>query len=420
MSKKKRIVKISIAAVAAILTLALTLTVITLVRYYSLADTGLPRIEIITEGNAPIMSKTDYVNCKISVSETDEAFCFEDADGKIRGRGNNTWVFYPKKPYRIKFTEKTSMFGETENRSWVLLAMYNDFSYTKDRMAFALADRLGDDFAPCYHYVDLYINGEYRGVYLLTDQVDENEGRTGVQEKIHPNDTEVPFLVEMDAYGSSEGLDGVHWFGVSGSVYNVKYPDETERYTQEQFEYIRRYIETVDALCRKPGVTMAELAEYVDMDSFINYFIVQEVMGQREINWKSMYMSKSIDGKLKMGPVWDYDWAANGPSLGEDSETWREAYEGFCSETNWFALLYQGSPEFKAALQARWSEVRDDVLDVIDEIEDEKETLERATERDHLRWHWYRLGHSYDDYFDELIDWMERRIAWLDRELGVE
>ncbi len=418
MSKKKLILRIVIAVVAAILIAALTLTAIGFIRYWSLEDTGLPRIEIVTDHNASIVSKTDYVNCKISVSETDEEFCFEDATAKIRGRGNDTWNSYPKKPYRIKFTEKTSMFGESENRSWVLLAMYNDFSYTKDRMAYALADRLGADFSPCYHYVDLYLNGEYRGVYLLTDQVDENEGRTDVQEKINPNDTEVPFLVELDAYGNTEGEDGIHWFGVSGSVYNVKYPDETERYTQAQFEYIRQYIETVDALCRKPGVTMAELSEYVDMDSFINYFIVQEVMGQNEINWKSVYMSKSIDGKLKMGPVWDYDWAATGPSLGDDAETWREAYEGLRSKTNWFALLYAGSPEFKSALQARWSEVKDDVLDVIEEVEDGKETLDRATERDHLRWHWYRLGHSYDDYFEELIHWSKKRVAWLDREFS--
>ncbi len=417
--KKRTVRNIVLITVAAILGAALIFAGIGLITYHALEDTGLPRIDVVTEGGAKILTKTDYVNCTVSLSGAEEEYCFTDAEAGIRGRGNDTWTYYPKKPYRIKFEEKISMFGEQKNKSWVLLAMYNDFSLSKDRLAFTMADHLGGDaFVPSYHYVDLYLNGSYQGIYLLTDQVDENKGRTAVKEDFTAEDTEVPFLVELDARAPSEGVEGVDWFWVGGRSYAIKYPEADERYTQEQFDYIKSYIETVDALCRKDQVTLAELSEYIDVDSFIDFYLVQEVMGQPEINWKSVYMSKSVDGKLKMGPIWDFDWGAMGPSFGDSKNNYRGEYSGFRSDGNWFYLLYHGSPEFRAALTERWSVAREAVLRAIEQVESEKSVIESAAKRDHLRWHWYRLASSYSAYFDELTDWCKNRVAWLDQEFS--
>ena len=419
-NKKRLILIITLSVLGALLLAAGIYAIVCVSSFRALEETGLPRVDIVTEGGASIVSKETYVRCTVGISGTDEEYCIEGAPAGIRGRGNDTWTAYPKKPYRIKFDEKVSVFGETKNKSWVLLAMYNDFSLVRDRLAFGMADALDADFSPAYHYVDLYLNGKYMGVYLLTDQVDENKGRTNVKADFTAEDTEVPFLVELDSRAPEEGVEGLDWFiADNGSTYAVKYPDASERYTQVQFDYIENYIETVDDLCRKQGVTLAELSEYIDVQSLIDFYIVLEVMGQSEINWKSVYMSKSTDGKLVMGPVWDFDWAATGPSIGKYADQYKDDYTGLRSNGNWFGMLYNGSPEFRAALAARWQEVRPKLMATIDAVEAEKPMLERAARRNELRWYWYRFDTNYVKNCDEVLHWCRNRILWLDGAFGV-
>ena len=411
---KNKALRIALATLAALVVVLLIIFLASLIFFAATKDTGLPRIDVYTEGGAEITSKEDYVNCTVSLSGTAEEYCIDEASAGIRGRGNSTWM-NPKKPYRIKFDEKTSVFGEKKNKSWVLLAMYMDSSLIKDRLAFTVADSLGTDvFVPSYNYVELYLNGKYQGLYLLTDQVDENSGRTDVKEDFAEGDAEVPFLVELDAYAPDEGDEGVAWFSVSGYSYTVKYPEADERYTDVQFEYIRNYIATVDSLCRKPGVTLAELSEYVDMDSFIDFYIVKELMGDPEINWKSVYMSKSIDGKLKMGPVWDFDWSVIGPSTGDDRNSLEDKYDHLYSDGNWFRALYDGSPEFREALAKRWSEARGIITATLDSVKADKDSLNKAALRERVRWFFVKPAANYGKYFDRVMDWLDKRIDFLD------
>lgn len=414
---KKTVLRPLLMFLALLICIVLIYMLVCFISYHAIKDTGLPKVEVTTENGEKITSKENYVKCAVTLVSGDE-YSFEDVSAGIRGRGNDTWKYYPKKPYRIKFDEKTSVFGEAKNKSWVLLAMYNDFSLIKDRLAFAMADSLeNESFSPSYHYVELYLNGKYKGIYLLTDQVDENRGRTDVKCDFDESDIEVPFLVELDARAPEEGKEGVDWFYAGGRPYAIKYPEADERYTEEQFIYIKEYIEKVDALCRKPGVTMAELSEYVDMQSFIDYYLVQEIMGQPEINWKSVYMSKAAGERLVMGPVWDFDWAAMGPSTGKHRNMYRGKYDGFRSVDNWFMALYEGSSEFKEALSVRFAEIKDEILDILQTVVSEKESISRAAKRDRMRWHWYRFFVSFESYSDEVIDWCERRIEWLVHEL---
>ena len=416
MKKRQLVVKIITSAVAMLLLTAITLGVLGCSRSKQSENPDFSRLDIVTRNGSPILSREEYVPCTVGLSETDAAYCFEGISAEIRGRGNVSWDYYPKRPYRLHFSQQTSLFGEKAQKNWVLLALYNDFSYSKDRLAFGMAERLGAAFAPCYHYVELYINGSYMGLYLLTDQVEEAKGRVNVQYAFDADTVEVPFLVELDAYAPKEGVEGVDWFSVRGFFYSVKYPNAKERYTDEQFDFIKGYIETVDALCYREGVTMAELSEYIDMPSFIDYYIVQEAMGQAEINWKSVYMSRTYDGKLTMGPVWDFDWSTTGPCIGQDAGAYRDV-TGFRSRQNWFIALYQNSPEFRAAFSARWNEIRGEILLEINELESEKQLIAEVAVRDQKKWHWFRSDCDYNTYFDEVIDWCRRRVAWLDGEL---
>ncbi len=417
--KRVLIAVLSVLAVALLVFLAIFLSYFT--KFKSI-DPELPRLDIYTENRAKIKSKTTYIKCTVSLSETESEYEFTDLAAEVRGRGNSTWLLFPKKPYRIKFEEKQSFFGEAENRSWVLLAMYNDLSYVKDRLGLALAESIAaeDEFVPSTRYVELYINGKYKGLYLLTDQIDENSGRVDVKEDFAPTDVEIPFLVEIDSFAPDEGVEGVDYFSIGDFHFNIKYPESDERYTEAQFDYVEDYIKTVDGLCRKKNVTVAELSEYIDLESFIDYYIVQELMGQTDMDddAKSVYMSKSSSGKLKMGPVWDFDWAVNGPYFGQYKNKYLDKTEGLRSKINWFSSLYNNSPEFRAALAERYLEIRDVLEATIDAVASEKDAIVNAVERDRIFWHRTHEDHDFEKRFDEVIDWVSRRLLWMDKAFG--
>ena len=289
--------------------------------------------------------------------------------------------------------------------------MYNDFSLSKDRLAFTLADAIGtESFVPSYNYVELYLNGEYVGIYLLTDQVDENSGRTDVKDNdvVESGVREVPFLVELDAYAPEEGDENVDWFYVGGRAYTVKYPEADERYSNEQMEYIREYIEKVEIYANAGDLEALSLL--VDIDSFIDYFIISEVMGQPEINWKSVYMHKAVGEPMKMGPLWDFDWACVGPEI----DNYVGTVEDLRSQGNWFSLMLDGSPEFRALVKDRFDEVRPALVAALDKAESESGELMPYFTRNHLKWHWFRLFTSPESRFEDVITWTHERIDWLD------
>lgn len=383
-----------------------------LVAYLTSYDTGMPRLDITAEGK--ITSKDEYVSCSVSLSGTDEEFLIEGVSGGIKGRGNTTWK-YPKKPYRLKLDKKTSFFGEEASKSWVLLAMYNDFSLSRDALAFKLGASLNNgDYVPSYNYVELYINGIYKGLYLLTEQINENKEHTNVKQSFDANDVSVPFLVELDDYAELDGgKEGVDYFKIGNLFYTVKYPDKNERYTDEQFKYIENYIKRVHALCYKENVTLDELEEYIDVNSFIDYYLIQEIVIQPDIDTKSVYMYKSKDGKLKMGPLWDYDWAFSGPSLAFWFDYELKETE-LCSHGTWFYALLSRSPEFRIAVKARYAEIKDTVIDAAYEFKAENEHISKAAHKDWLRHHYYNSGATYKRNFERDFEVLLRRIEYLD------
>jgi len=418
---KKKVIIISVSVVGAALLAILAVFLFYFIKFRSI-DPGIPRLDIVTEKHAKIESKEEYLKCTVSLSDTSKEYELSDVAAEVRGRGNSTWHMFPKKPYRIKFVEKQSIFGEEKNRSWVLLALYNDLSYIKDRLGLALAQSIAseDEYVPSSRYVELYINGKYNGLYLLTEQIDENAGRLNVEIDFDAEATEVPFLVEIDSFAPSEGVEGTDYFSIGNFHFNIKYPESDERYTDAQFEYIESYIRKVDELIRKKDVTLSELSEYIDVESFIDFYLVQEIMGQTDMDKdaKSVCMSKSVGGKLKMGPVWDFDWAVNGPYFGQYKNRYLDRTEGFRSKTNWFAVLYNNSSEFRVALAERYFEVRDNFLDAIDEVSAQKEKIRNAVERDRIFWHRDHEDHNFDERTEEVISWVKTRMLWLDETLS--
>ncbi len=193
----------------------------------------IPLLEINTEKNKLPHDKDNYVNASFDLSNCDDAKdnlsvkmgVNEEGDYAvgIRLRGNSTFSEM-KKPYRIKFAEKQSLFGLKKNKSWVLLAEYFDQSYVRNYTAFNLAqglistivDEEDKYFAPTGHHVAVVINGEFKGLFLLCEQMDENKGRASVKDDAAlenvESKTDFPFFIEMDNQAFKEGVTGVDNF----------------------------------------------------------------------------------------------------------------------------------------------------------------------------------------------------------------
>ncbi|MBO5312971.1 MAG: CotH kinase family protein [Clostridia bacterium] len=412
--KKKRLIILTIIA-SVILLLCLGFYIAWRVSLDKYEDTGLPKLEITVDGK--ISSKESYVDCYVSVTNTEERYELSHIKGAVRGRGNTTWS-YPKKPYRLKLDEKISFFGEEKNKSWVLLAMYNDYSLSKDALAFTLGASLENgDYVPSLHYVDLYINGEYTGLYALTEQVNENKGRVDVQADISQEDTEIPFLVEIDDYIEDDGgIEGKDYFKIGDANYVIKYPDAGDGLTQAQLEYVKSYILNAHNLINKKGVTVNELSQYIDVDSFIDYYLVQELMIQTEVKYKSVYMSKLSNGKLKMGPLWDYDWALDGPSLLRWF-TYEAPLEDYSSKGAWFYTLLAGSYEFRMTVKTRWQELEAKVRQATADFEASRDYILKGAKKNWLKWYWYNPWADYEKCFEKTITTLKNRIDWLDNKI---
>jgi hypothetical protein len=224
----------------------------------------------------------------------------------IRTRGHST-RFMPKRPYRIRFDRNTSLFGMKSAKNYILLANYADKSLMRNALMMHLAFHLQEHLYPLeYRMIDVYINNFYRGVYLLTERVEFHPNRLNIE-----SDTSVldaGFMVELDqqVYVQNQPNEGLDWFKLDDVPYAIAEPNTDENgYTIDHTTYIREYFESVrDALQRKSGYE-----SLIDVDNWIDYFIVQEWAKNVDVGWGSVYMVKEKNGLLKHMPLWDFDLA---------------------------------------------------------------------------------------------------------------
>ena len=258
--------------------------------------TNLPTVVIHTPGREEITSKEYELSSDVYIISENGTDLLATKGTGVRGRGNSTWNL-PKKPYRLKFASKQSPLGAPASaKKWTLLSNYGDKSLLRNMTAFEVSRRVGLSYTPYSHPVDLVINSEYRGNYLLCDQVEAGSGRVEAKDG---------YLIEIDAYAYSEDV----WFQTSnGTPVTIKHPDEDD-ITQQQREFIADYFSCMENAVLSDNYTdpVSGYRKYLDLDSFLRNFIVGEFCGNVDAFW-SVYMYKdALDGKLYTGPTWDHD-----------------------------------------------------------------------------------------------------------------
>ena len=282
----------------------------------------LPVFYINTEGGQDIVSKDNYIN----------ATCYIDALGiegyeslgsqtspvalQIRGRGNWTWTSFDKKPYRIKFSEKVSILGLTKNKHFVLLAHADDaVGFLKNTVGFELSRLMKMEWTPKQRPVEVVLNGEYIGLYFLTENIRVDKNRVNIteqkDEETNPELITGGWLVEIDNYEDSNQISvdvsGTNLTSLRITYHSPEVLSDVQRdYLVSQFNSIINEIYTAD----KSATGWEEL---IDIESLVRYYVLSEAIDHIEAFQGSCYMYKDLNEKhWKFGPVWDFGHAFNG------------------------------------------------------------------------------------------------------------
>ncbi len=313
---------------------------------------GIPILELDTDG-VKITSKESYVTAVMTLDG-------ESYSLGIRGRGNASWNTFPKKAYRIKLDEKAKLLGMSANRDWVLVSNYADPSLIRNQLASDIAKELsGLDFTPTHVSVDLYINGEYLGVYCFAEKIEDAKNRVDLGDPVtdeNGNVTDFGFLLEVGWDYSSENVFGKDLFDLSYIKRIYMKEPKVEKKGDDTYKYIYAYMKAAEK-----AVTSGEgWQDYLDAHSWVDWFIVNELCNNTESAfYRSFFMYKTADGKLAAGPIWDYDMAFGNftGDLPEYDTGWVTVDSTYHYITkNWMHYLLQND-EFVSLVKARWAEV---------------------------------------------------------------
>lgn len=372
-------------------------------------------LSIATTGGAPIQSKETYVDCTVSILHSNKEWTLDSVEAGIRGRGNSSWEWYPKKPYRIKFKKKQSLLGLGEAKSWVLLAEYRDPTDLMNAFVFELGQLMGLPFTNHNRFVEVTLNGEYIGLYHLTEQVQQGKSRVNIDE-------DNGFLISLDRDDGPElapkETDNF-WSQVYGMPVCVKNPDEP---SANVLNSAKTDLGNLESAIK--GGNWSSINEQLNVATMIDFLIVQELVYNVELDApRSMYMHKDVGGKWAMGPLWDFD-------AGFDFD-WGTMYTGHKFFTDYKELVlgtnpkfHTGTiyhvpeffsdlfkiPEFVEAYKDRWNQVADMVTVAWDAAYSYYKENEEAFAREANRW---PIDVKYETEIKKMQYWLINRRNYL-------
>ena len=329
------------------------------------------------------ITTTTTLSSKKKVPARMQAGTYDGAIG-IKLRGNSSLSFNQKK-YTIELRDENgkekdfSLLGLPANSDWVLLAPYNDVSMMRDPMAFQLWRDMGH-WGPRTEMVELYVDDDYRGIYILSEAIKRGEQRVNVS-KLKKTDIEGReltggYILRIDAYDEDDATFASKVPGIgeglitSQIVWSCIYPKK-KNLQEEQLAYIKAFVDSVELTIQSEHFTDPRwgYARFIDVPSFVDYFIHTELSLNADGYKRSAYFYKEKDkedgsiGKLFAGPVWDYNLAYGNCNFcnANNIEAW--CFEGGNTQPTpalWQRLLQD--PSFRKAVKERYKELRKGIL----------------------------------------------------------
>lgn len=419
-----------------------------------------PVVHISTEGEQNIVSREDYLNCLVEIFNCEDKFVMDATSAQIRVRGNASahygnvsQILKEGAPYRIKFTEKQSVLGLNDGarcRSWVLLRTFS--TGIRDYLAYDIASTIndGDYYVTDAKFVQVYVNEDYKGIYVLCEQTQANPNRVDINEaKDGYTGTDIGYLVELDNYATSE--DWWFWlnfnkekitdvYGETRVPRKYHYSVKNDLYSDEQLKYIERYMEVCWEVAMRAirdgeyyrvdenfNLVLAQeefssaqdcISQVIDIKSVVDMYMVFEICNDQDLGGGSFFFAVDF-GEHPTYPVltcvapWDFDWGYTDYSSDADGGLYAAAFKDDYFVENWgdrsnpWLILFYSADWFQDLVKEKWQEKYPEIKAVVDEcytlVTDNKADFnydgESRTRRAtaNLNWVYDRL-----DYLNEL------------------
>lgn len=376
-------------------------------------------LHIHTVDAQPVKEKEVWVDCHFSLDGMGE-YNHYSGTGCIRGRGNSTWDWYDKKPYKFKLDEKSKLLGLEKARNWNLMANYRDVTDLMNAFAFEVARCLGMPYTNHTRFVEVFLNDEYVGLYQLTEKIEVGRNRVNIDE-------EGGLLLSFDLDdGPSLSPDADNNFSsrIYGLPVCVKYPKDP---SAALLDSVRKELAVIEKAILQHNYLLVD--SLVDIPSFIGILQMHEYLYNVEMDApRSIYAYRDKGGKLTFGPAWDWD-------AGYDFD-WSNMYTGHRFFTDYRELLFGTTPathggaaysvsgfwtdmfqdsDFVSLYKAQWQSVRDTLLTYAwGEMERYlKHLREGAYERDIVRWP--INGMNVDTEVDKMHQWLTNRLSYINK-----
>jgi len=377
-------------------------------------DNSLPTMWIETPDHADIRSKSTWMDGASVELYADGALVELKNPTSVRGRGNTTWEC-SKKPYTIKFDKKTAILGMPKDKRWNLLANWFDTTDMKNDVALQLGRvSPGLDWTPRGEYVELILNGRFLGNYYLCEHIKIAKDRvniTAIDEEAAGKGEAVDltggYLLEFDKY-----YDEVNKFKSSLNLpVNLKDPDWTTGFS---ITYIKDWINALEAKLTSDDISATDYQDYLDIDSYIDWWFVYELAGNHEPNTpKSSYMyidkTSAYDNKIHAGPCWDFDLAT---FYSSSSSKW------VLKNSIWYSYLFK-DPAFVARAKEKWNAQKASYQAVADTYIDELAAeIKSSVERDKALWgKGFEGGKPFLSHVKGLKTSLSNKIQWMDGQI---
>lgn len=387
-----------------------------------IADMGI----ISNPGQNTIKDPFNAFNGKISV--------------EIRGSSSQN---YSKKSYALTTHDKlgkkvdVSLLGLPAERDWILYAPYPDKTLIRNYLTYSMYSDMGH-YAPRGKFVELVINNEYKGVYMLTEKIKRDENRINIS-KLEPTDnadTSITggYIFRIDRYkDTSEG-----WYSSIAASKPAKkkvffkyfYPSDSA-ISQVQKKYLKSYVDSFEQAL----ISGKNYSSFMNTECFVDFFLLNEFSKNVDSYKLSTYLYKDRnkkDSRIHIGPVWDFDLAWSNANYGEATNpaNWKfQLTDSIFPIPQWWEKLYQ-DPVFRSIVKARWSQLRKTIFSTealyarIDQI---RVSMGDAIDRNFKKWpvlgaqtgiNPEPLPETYDGEISRLKTWIKERGEWMDREIA--
>lgn len=401
---------------------------LSIVGIYATPD-ELPTLNINIDIPFSDVTKEEWVEARFELTHGTKEFSSSEyiGMGEVKGRGNRSWK-QPKKGYSIKLNEAFSLLDIPETKKYAIVANYDDYSMMKNYITYRASALLeGMDYMPQCEFVEVYLNGSYNGVYLLVERIDAENDAFAMDEPISMENLNGDCFFEKDISGKADEMSDIvfecpYWANQSKDCFVLQYPELSgEAEIAEVVNYLNNYMIRVDNAIM--GRSDEPYTQYVDVDSWVDFIIMQEISKNVDGNLKtSCYMYKRAgDDKIYMATLWDFDIAYGGASW-DNADLLHNAYADCPTGTGvtdfmtinsscpWFYSLYTNYPEFREKIKAAYAEYRNTVVHELKRMINEQAAyLIKSSEHNAEVW-----DGDFVKGVSDLKDWLDCRIDWLD------